>query len=108
MKSRAKSLESRARTWHSNVSTSGSGLWTLDSRLSSRGFTLLEVLISLAIVAMMAVVLGSAYINILNSYGMLARDHSNDEEVRFARTALLATTDIQKAQDGDEFDSTGD
>ncbi|MSU69507.1 MAG: prepilin-type N-terminal cleavage/methylation domain-containing protein [Opitutaceae bacterium] len=70
-------------------------------------FTLIEVLVSLAIFAMAAVVLGATYVNVLNSYAAMARSHDADEDARFARTQLLAEPDLQKAQDGDQFDSTG-
>jgi general secretion pathway protein I len=70
-------------------------------------FTLIEVLVSLAIFAMGAVVLGATYVNVLNSYAVIARSHDSDEDARFACAQLLAEPDIQKAQTGDQFDSTG-
>ena len=76
--------------------------------LAPAGFTLLEVLVSLAIFAMGFVVLMSAYLNILNGYAGISRSREADEDVKFARAALLAEPDLQKAQDGDEFDSTGE
>jgi general secretion pathway protein I len=72
---------------------------------SQRGFTLIEVLISLMIFAMMAIVLGSAYINVLNSYAIVGRGHEDDQDVSFARQELLTQPDFQTAENGDEFDS---
>jgi hypothetical protein len=50
----------------------------------------------------------STYSNILSSYEGIRRSREMDEDVKFARAALMAEPDIQKAQDGDEFDSTGE
>ena len=75
---------------------------------ATRGFTLLEILVSIAIFAMAFIVILATYANILSSYQHLQTDREVDEDVKFARAALLAEPDIQKAQDGDEFDSTDD
>ena len=69
------------------------------------GFTLLEVLVALAIFAMAAVVLGGAYLNVLNGYEGARRATVTDPEVGFARAALLAQADVDLAQQGAEFDS---
>jgi general secretion pathway protein I len=68
-------------------------------------FTLLEVLVALAIFAMAAVVLGGAYLNVLNGYEVARRATVTDPEVEFARAALLAQPDVDLAQQGAEFDS---
>lgn len=70
-----------------------------------RGFTLLEVLVALAIFALAAVVLGTAYVNVLNSYAVAARLNEGQEEVAAARALLLAEPDLKKAEEGGEFDS---
>src|ERR1017187_8255370 len=64
-----------------------------------RGFTIIEVLVALAIFALTAVVLGSAYLNEL-----ARRANVNDGEVYFARSQLLSQPDLQTAQNGAEFD----
>jgi general secretion pathway protein I len=66
-------------------------------------FTLVEVLVALAIFVMMAIVLGSAYLNVLNAYELAARSAQRDEDVRFARATLLAEADRDKAEEGGEF-----
>jgi general secretion pathway protein I len=75
------------------------------SRRAGRAFTLVEVIVALAIFAMMAIVLGAAYLNILNSYAVMGRGSADDLDVAFARQELLTQPDLQTAEDGDEFDT---
>jgi general secretion pathway protein I len=70
-----------------------------------RAFTLLEVLVALAIFAMAAIALGAAYANVLISYADLNRVDERHEDVRFARAALLAEADRENAEEGAEFES---
>jgi general secretion pathway protein I len=70
----------------------------------SSGFTLLEVLAALLIFALTAVVLGGAYVNVLNSYEAARKSNVNDEDITFARSQLLTIADLQTAQHGMEFD----
>jgi general secretion pathway protein I len=72
-----------------------------------RGFTLLEVIVALAIFALAAVVLGSAYVNVLNAYETVQRGTQVDEDVRFARAQLLSEPDHDKAEKGADFVSPG-
>ncbi len=72
-----------------------------------RAFTLLEVIVALAVFALAAVVLGAAYVNVLNAYAAVARGNQADEDVRFARSLLLAEPDHDKAEQGGDFASTG-
>jgi len=62
-------------------------------------------MVAILIFAMMAVVLGSAYLNVLNSYAVVRRGHEDDQDVSFARQALLTQPDLQTAENGDEFDT---
>lgn len=75
-------------------------------RTTARAFTILEVLVALAIFAMAAIALGAAYVNVLTSYAMLNRVAERDEDVRFARTAFLAEAEREKAEEGAEFESS--
>jgi general secretion pathway protein I len=77
-----------------------------DREYARDGFTLLEVLVALAIFAMASIALGAAYINVLTSYAVVNRVAERDEEVRFARTALLAEANRDTAEEGAEFEST--
>jgi general secretion pathway protein I len=75
-----------------------------DPRRADRAFTLIEVLLALVIFALTAVVLGGAYVNVLNSYEVARRANVNDEDVSFARSQLLTQSDLPTAQAGAEFD----
>lgn len=72
-----------------------------------RGFTLLEVLVALAIFALTAIVLGSAYLNILNSYEAVSRQSVVGEDIAFARQLVLAEPDRLKLEKGGEFETAG-
>jgi general secretion pathway protein I len=69
-----------------------------------RAFTLIEVLLSLAIFALTAVVLGGAYVNVLNSYEAAQQENVYDADVSYARSQLLGQADLPTAQAGAEFD----
>ena len=71
-----------------------------------QAFSLIEVLVALAIFAMAAIVLGATYVNVLNSYAAIDRDRDADEDVRFAISQLRGIADLTTAQAGDQFDST--
>lgn len=59
---------------------------------------------ALAIFALTAIVLGGAYLNVLNSYEVARRANLNDGDVSFARSQLLSQADLQTAVNGAEFD----
>jgi general secretion pathway protein I len=70
----------------------------------NRGFTLIEVLVALMIFGLTAVVLGGAYLNVLNSYEVAQRSNIYEGDVSFARSQLLGVSDLPTAQAGAEFD----
>lgn len=70
-------------------------------------FTLLEVLVALVIFALAAIVLGSSYVNVLNSYAAAARANQTNEEVAFARAQMLAEPDRKVIEQGGDYESTG-
>jgi general secretion pathway protein I len=72
-----------------------------------RGFTLLEVLVALMIFSMVAVVLGSSYLNILNSYEAVNRGVQIGEDFAFARQLVLTEPDREKLEQGGEFETSG-
>ena len=67
------------------------------------GFSLLEVLVALMIFAVAAVMLGSGYLNILNSYVVVGKGTESLQDIAFARQELLTQPDLPAAQEGDEF-----
>lgn len=75
------------------------------TRWKGSGFTLLEVLVSLSIFAFAAVALGSAYLNILNSYEAVSRGVLIGEDFAFARQLVLTEPDRKKLEEGGEFET---
>jgi general secretion pathway protein I len=69
-------------------------------------FTLVEVLMALMIFTLAAVVLGSAYVNVLNSYEVVSRGMTANDDFAFARQIVLTEPDRQKVEDGGEFQTT--
>ncbi len=67
---------------------------------SRRGFTLIEVLISLAIFALAAVVLSAAYLNIISSYSDMGARQQNEEDWKWLRLTVLFEPDRKKIEDG--------
>ena len=68
-----------------------------------RGFTLVEVLVSLAIFALAAVVLGTAYINVLGGYQKMRRSGLDESDVAFVRAIVLAEPNLEKVEKGGEM-----
>ena len=71
---------------------------------AAHGFTLLEVLVALAIFALAAVVLGATYVNALNAYEAATRRNGYSEDLRFARMAMLTEPDRNKVEEGGQLD----
>jgi len=76
-------------------------------RSQARAFTLFEVLVALSIVAMAVVVLGSSYLNVLNSYEVVRRGVLINEDFAFARQQVLREPDRKKLEQGGEFETAG-
>lgn len=74
-----------------------------DSLGRSRAFTLIEVLVSLALFALAAVVLGATYVNVLTGYEAVAKRHEHEQDLRLVRAALLGEPDRKKAEAGGEL-----
>ena len=70
-----------------------------------RAFTILEVLVALLIFSLGAVVLGSAYLNLLNSYVAVGRGTEYVQDIALVRHQLMTQPDLTTAQNGDEFDT---
>ena len=65
-----------------------------------RGFTLLEVLVGIAILAMAAVVLGAAYVNTLGAHEAVARRAAAGSGMDYLRDAILNETERTKVEEG--------
>jgi general secretion pathway protein I len=75
------------------------------NRTASRhhGFTLIEVLISLAIFALASVVLAAAYLNVLGGYQSVARRQGSEEEWKLVRAIVLSEADREKVEAGGQL-----
>jgi prepilin-type N-terminal cleavage/methylation domain-containing protein len=69
------------------------------------GFTLLEVLVAIAILASAAIALGVGYVNVLTGYEVAKQATVSDPEIQFARSQLLSNPDVELARQGGEFES---
>ena len=69
-------------------------------RRARRGFTMIEVLVALAIFAIAAVVLGAAYVNLMQTHAALRDRDGSEADIAWAREALLAEPDRAVAERG--------
>jgi general secretion pathway protein I len=65
-----------------------------------RAFTLIEVLVSLAIFALASVVLSVAYLNVIGSYRALDSQQRSDEDWKVLRAGVLTEPDLAKVEEG--------
>jgi general secretion pathway protein I len=65
-----------------------------------RAFTLIEVLVSLAIFALAAVVLAAAYLNVIGGYQAVARRQQGEEDWKLVRMTVLSESDRTKVEAG--------
>jgi len=77
----------------------------LPPRRARSAFTLVEVLVALAVFAMSAIVLAGAYVNVLNSYDIVSRNAQTSADLAFARSLVLTEPDRTKLEQGGEFDT---
>lgn len=75
----------------------------MSARSRRPGFTLVEVLVSLALFAMAAVVLGAAYVNVLASHQSVRVRQHDRPAIEFVRGLLLAEPDRARAAEGGEM-----
>lgn len=67
---------------------------------TKRAFTLIEVLVSLAILSIAVVALGSAYVNLMLTHEALRKADGSGDDLHWARVALLAEPDRAKVESG--------
>lgn len=68
-----------------------------------RAFTLLEVLVSLAIFALAAVMLSATYVNILSNYDAVSRRQEHAQDLSLVRAQLLSEPDRKIAEKGGDL-----
>ncbi|AHF93045.1 N-terminal cleavage protein [Opitutaceae bacterium TAV5] len=73
-----------------------------------RGFTLIEVLVALAIFAIAAVALGAAYVNLISANAAINEEDPTDDDMRWVRLAFLRVSSRDDAEKGDEVRLPGD
>lgn len=66
-------------------------------------FTLVEVLVGLAIFALAAVVLGTAYVNVLANFHLMRRGGEARSEIAVLRSRILTEPDLRRAREGGEM-----
>ncbi len=72
------------------------------TRVARRAFTLLEVVMAVALFAVAVVVLAAAYVNILNSLERVRADQSLEQELGFVRSQLLLAAELEAVEEGGE------
>ncbi len=76
-----------------------------NNRCRGAAFTLVEVLLALALFSVSAVVLGAAYLNVLNGYELVRGNQAVEEDFRFIRSMVLQESDIEELERGGEVES---
>ena len=67
-----------------------------------RAFTLLEVLLAVALFAIAVVVLAGAYVNVIEGMESVRSDRAFEQELRWIREKVLLEPDLKKVEEGDE------
>lgn len=67
------------------------------------GFTLIEVLLALALFSISVVVLASAYINVLFGLESVRVDRVLEQEMAFVRSVVLTAPDLETLEEGGEL-----
>jgi general secretion pathway protein I len=70
------------------------------SRGRADAFTLVEVLVSLAIFAIAAVVLAAAYLNVISGYTSMSQRQQQEEDWKFVREQVLTQPDRATLEQG--------
>ena len=74
---------------------------------SRRAFTLVEVIVALAIFGLVAVVLGAAYLNVLNSYAVMGRGSEDAQDIGYARQDCSPSRTCRPRRTGTSYTATG-
>ncbi len=68
-----------------------------------RGFTLIEVLLALALFSIAGLVLAAAYVNVLNSLEMVKLDQALEDELALVRTQVLLQPELEEVEAGGDI-----
>lgn len=74
-------------------------------RRNRSAFTLLEVLVALALFALSAIVLSTAYLNVMIGYEMVRHNYAREEDIRFIRSLVLQEPVRENVEQGGELES---
>lgn len=74
-----------------------------DVRRGSAAFTLIEVLLALALFAIAVVVLAASYINVLFGLEAVRADRVLEQEMSFVRSVILTAPDLDTIEEGGEL-----
>jgi len=72
------------------------------SKITRRAFTLLEVLLALALFALAVAVLAASYLNIIQGLESVKTDHAFEQEVSFVRQQVMLEPDLKILEKGGE------
>ena len=70
-------------------------------------FTLLEVLLALALFSISVVVLSASFVNVLNSIESVKVDQTFEQEMAFVRSTVLTAPDLDVLEEGGEVSTAG-
>ncbi|HAV11956.1 MAG TPA: hypothetical protein DCX06_00460 [Opitutae bacterium] len=70
-----------------------------------RGFTLIEVVVAVALFAMAATILSSTFVNTLLLRERVQSNDVRDADIRAVRMQLLLEPDFEAAEDGEDFET---
>jgi prepilin-type N-terminal cleavage/methylation domain-containing protein len=71
------------------------------------GFTLIEVIVALALFALAATVLASAYVNVLDATERVKSDQAFEQDIALVREQVLLETDRKKVEEGGDVPTAG-
>lgn len=74
-------------------------------RQATRGFTIIEVLLSVTLFAIAVIVLAGAYVNVITGVESVRTDRAFEQEVRWVRDRVLSQVDMEKVEEGGEVES---
>lgn len=70
-------------------------------------FTLIEIIVALALFALAATVLASAYVNVLNAMENVKGDQALEQEVALVRSQVLLEPERKKVEEGGDVPTAG-